>query len=974
MACASVASLPALFGEASEPLCGEPAGHFNGLTISGEKRVEADVRELTVQRSGSASAGRDGMPLCFGDLIITGLRVTVNIKMHAEPNHDLTLYPNTTTELVDQSSIFLRLGRLFLSLRGRFDIQTTFARLGARGTQLEVGVTRDGLDVVQLEGTVDVTAQPSRVPALLLLDNAPSHSGPFVATSNSEAPAQAFRLDRLTRVTLARGTQPRLLAVDETLVRRLVDENSTTIAAMHPSLPSQNLDNVFDSIAKRNAAYQEARFQTIWAPERGEFFRLLGDVHTEWAEGDKASRAYEQAGGAVATGRTLALAYDRLGNARRLAGDLDAAEQFFRQAMAADPQFAFPYNGLGDVYRDRTVAARDRGTRLPAYDFALRARDLYERSLDRSLSGKDGGPNRAVALVNLGQILLHLGDINAGEPGGAGVATARQLYADADRRFQEALTESRESPFALVGRGNVLAAQAQLYEAERQPELARQALGGAQAQLEGVVKRFPDFAVAHQWLGVVYERSGQPERAVQLHLRATELDPQYATAYFRLAETLTKVGRQDQARPYYGTYLHVETPAFRNGSRMATAASAVGTRPGAEPQPPSTLPRLKVPQLIGKSRSQAEDMIRKAGFTVGSITVKQSRERRDTVIAQSLEPESLSAKGSSISVTVAGPEPKRVRVPDLIGDDRESAVKEIKDKRFTVGDIREQTSCEAAGKVLTQDPSKDAELPERSTIALVVSSLGSRPARVPDLKGRTPGDAERMLRDAGLTIGNVRSEENNSIKRSAVVGQDPKAGARLARDCSVTLTVAVPAARVRVPSFIKMTIDQARQQLAGSGSDFRLGTVTYRASEDRPGTVVAQDPLGGTTVPRGSGTQVHLVVASPSGGQDAPTGGGGRGGGGGGGRGGRGDGLVEVPPIIGRSVTEAVDMLRKVGLGCYVPPNESGNVVADSQPRPGERTKPGSRVQLKLRRGELLERSSVAAPSQAPSPQRLCGG
>jgi len=341
---------------------------------------------------------------------------------------------------------------------------------------------------------------------------------------------------------------------------------------------------------------------------------------------------------------------------------------------------------------------------------------------------------------------------------------------------------------------------------------------------------------------------------------------------------------------------------------MATAASAVGTRSGPGPQPPPPPSGLKVPKLIGKSRSQAEDMIRKAGFTVGSVTVKQSRERRDTVIAQSLEPDSLSAKGSSISVTVAGPEPKRVRVPDLIGDDRDSAVKEIKDKRFTVGDIREQTSCDAAGKVLTQDPSKDAELPERSTIALVVSSLGSRPARVPNLKGRTPADAERMLRDAGLTMA-VRSEENSSIKRSAVVGQDPKAGTRLARECSVTLTVAVPAARGPVPT-----------------------------------------------------------------GKSAPPGGGERGGGGGGGRGGGGDGLVPVPQVIGRSVTEAVDMLKKVGFGCYIAPNESGNVVADSDPRPGVRTKPGSRVQLKLRRSGLLEQSSLAAPSQAPPPQRLCGG
>jgi hypothetical protein len=122
----------------------------DGIKVDDEKRDEVDRRQLSVERGGTANPGRNGMPLCFGDIVVTGAQVTAILRLDAEPGIDrtLTLSPNTTTELTDSSSIFLRIGRLFVSLHGRFDIKTVFARLGARGTEFDVTVTNDLVDVV----------------------------------------------------------------------------------------------------------------------------------------------------------------------------------------------------------------------------------------------------------------------------------------------------------------------------------------------------------------------------------------------------------------------------------------------------------------------------------------------------------------------------------------------------------------------------------------------------------------------------------------------------------------------------------------------------------------------------------------------------------------------------------------------------------------------------------------------------------
>ncbi len=132
---------------------------------------------------------------------------------------------------------------------------------------------------------------------------------------------------------------------------------------------------------------------------------------------------------------------------------------------------------------------------------------------------------------------------------------------------------------------------------------------------------------------------------------------------------------------------------------------------------------------------------------------------------------------------------------------------------------------------------------------------------VPKLAGATLGKAEAALAKAGLKVGAVENRENATAKPGTVIGQIPKAGAKLAKGKKVNLVVAVKPPEpelVTVPNVVKQPLERAVRMLEDAG--LRPGAETPRpTSRERPGTVIDQKIRGGSEVKRG--TAVDLLVA-----------------------------------------------------------------------------------------------------------------
>jgi len=161
---------------------------------------------------------------------------------------------------------------------------------------------------------------------------------------------------------------------------------------------------------------------------------------------------------------------------------------------------------------------------------------------------------------------------------------------------------------------------------------------------------------------------------------------------------------------------------------------------------------------------------------------------------------------------------------------------------------------------------------------------------VPDLRGKTPAQAEALLGDAGLKLSPEVPKERRapSVAAGAIVSQVPKAGKKVKKGSLVTVVVAEP----RVPKLLGKTQSQARLILDQAGLRLAASPPEKKVSKAAVGTIVGQIPGAGRSV--ASGTEVSIQIAV-------------------------GTGARTVPNLVGMSLTAADGTLRKAGLTIVLP-------------------------------------------------------
>ena len=67
----------------------------------------------------------------------------------------------------------------------------------------------------------------------------------------------------------------------------------------------------------------------------------------------------------------------------------------------------------------------------------------------------------------------------------------------------------------------------------------------------------PDFASAHNNLGVVFERLEQPQKAIDCYKKAIQIDPNYADAQYNLGNAFIKQNEPRKAISYYEKVIQI---------------------------------------------------------------------------------------------------------------------------------------------------------------------------------------------------------------------------------------------------------------------------------------------------------------------------------------------------------------------------------------------------------------------------------
>jgi len=205
-------------------------------------------------------------------------------------------------------------------------------------------------------------------------------------------------------------------------------------------------------------------------------------------------------------------------------------------------------------------------------------------------------------------------------------------------------------------------------------------------------------------------------------------------------------------------------------------------------------------------------------------------------------------------------QPKRVDVPQVVGQTREAAQAALTQRGFQVafGDGVTSEDC-TRDRVAEQDPAGGRKADEHATVTLRMC-VGPGKTTVPVLQGLTRANAQQALEQAGLV---AKFDEIDSEKPAdTVLSSNPSTGATVERGSTVTVQVS-KGNKVAVPNLIGLTRTQAIARLTEVGLTAQIarGDEVQPADADK---VSNQNPKKDTLVLKN--TQVKIFVdyaASP---------------------------------------------------------------------------------------------------------------
>ncbi|MFE9645257.1 Stk1 family PASTA domain-containing Ser/Thr kinase [Streptomyces sp. NPDC006365] len=199
-------------------------------------------------------------------------------------------------------------------------------------------------------------------------------------------------------------------------------------------------------------------------------------------------------------------------------------------------------------------------------------------------------------------------------------------------------------------------------------------------------------------------------------------------------------------------------------------------------------PKVAVPNVIGDKEEAATRELEgdRYLFDVETKTKESDEEpgtvlKTDPVFGEEVE------KGSKITLTIAE-EREQSTVPDVTGRTCDEATQQMQANNLAGVCVEVETEDDnLIGKVIATDPAANSQVEPNSTVNIQIGKEAEdeeQQVPVPNVVGQTLDNAKRILKDAGLNVGNINSQDGNSL----VLDQDPDAGQQVAEDTAVNLT------------------------------------------------------------------------------------------------------------------------------------------------------------------------------------------
>lgn len=210
----------------------------------------------------------------------------------------------------------------------------------------------------------------------------------------------------------------------------------------------------------------------------------------------------------------------------------------------------------------------------------------------------------------------------------------------------------------------------------------------------------------------------------------------------------------------------------------------------------------------------------------------------------------------------------QVQVPAVVNVSRDDADNQLRNRGFVVEYRQGYSDNIKKGDVISVEPGVGSKVNKGSTVTVTVSS-GPEKVKLPDnLQGQSEAYVRNALKDLGLVDGRVSTVESASVPAGMVVELSPEKGSTDDKgaqtvEAGSTVNIVLSSGKVKVPSLVGLTKDQAIVALTAQDVLLNTNIETVQTNERPAGTVLSQSSAAGTLVAQNSTVTIR-VAATPT--------------------------------------------------------------------------------------------------------------
>ncbi len=190
-----------------------------------------------------------------------------------------------------------------------------------------------------------------------------------------------------------------------------------------------------------------------------------------------------------------------------------------------------------------------------------------------------------------------------------------------------------------------------------------------------------------------------------------------------------------------------------------------------------------------------------------------------------------------------------VDVPDVVGEQWDAARTTLEDAGLTPVRAAQTSDEVPENQVISTTPGSGLSVSPGQEITVLVST-GPSAVTMPDINGMTVEQATVALQGAGLSVGQITSEDSPTVAAGTIVRSDPAGGSSVAAGSSVNLVTST--GNVALPDLIGQPLESATATLR------ELGLLAV-VKQDPGCLAVDGDPIVNMSVPPGPVAQHSQV-------------------------------------------------------------------------------------------------------------------